>query len=84
MSRDFLGCRASRGASAWCGLVRFGGVRSCGRDDECARGDAFETLRLWQEAPRFVLVIVEGSHCGDAVCVARAEFFAQAEGVGHQ
>jgi hypothetical protein len=31
-----------------------------------------------------MLVIVEGLHGGDAVCVARAEFFAQAEGVGHK
>ena len=84
MSRDFVRCRASRGASAWCGLVRFGGVVSGGCDDEGARGDAFEALRLWQEAPRFMLVIVEGLHGGDAAYVARAEFFAQAERVGHQ
>jgi hypothetical protein len=31
-----------------------------------------------------MLVIVEGPHGGDAAYVARAEFFAQAERVGHQ
>jgi len=67
--------------------VRFcavSGVRSGGRDDECACGDAFETLRLWQEEPRFVLVIVEGSHSGDAACVARAELVSQSERVSHE
>jgi hypothetical protein len=84
MSRDFFQRCASRGASAWCGLVRFGGVASGSCDDEGARGDAFEALRLWQEEPRFMLVIVEGLHGGDAACVAPAELVSQAEGVGHQ
>jgi hypothetical protein len=64
--------------------VRFGGLVSGGCDDEGARGEAFEALRVWQEEPRFVLVIVEGFHSGDAACVARAELVSQAEGVGHK
>ena len=31
-----------------------------------------------------MLVIVEGSHSGNAACVARAEFLPKLEGVGHQ
>ena len=31
-----------------------------------------------------MFVIIEGSHSGNAACVARAELFPQAERVGHQ
>jgi hypothetical protein len=65
-------------------LVRSSGAGSGGCDDDCACGDGFEALGLWQEAPCFVLVIFKSSDSADAAGIACAEFLRQLEGVGHQ
>ena len=70
MSRDFFAVSRLPGRFRLVRSCGFGGVRSGGRDDECARGDAFEALRLWQEEPRCMLVIVEGPHSGPAASLA--------------